>query len=268
MAHADENSGTPVQPSVAELMACYLQQRTAAHAAGLVAADATGEVVPFEAAPVQTVDPRLAWNEAFAAGQLLQPKTDEKSWQAPPDWPVLVTSQEPLVALAFALGNFPQLVRHVQPLLHAAKLGDLRPTGGPAIPVPELLKWATQTAKKKRYPETLLAVGVLRLARQFDKAETLLSRHRAEVPAGWQAALANEEAALAWHCGRGDEALTMWRGQKDSVPVLFNRGMAALFLGKAVEARTALNRAIEALPEDDAWHHLGRLYLALAQRRA
>jgi hypothetical protein len=48
---------------------------------------------------------------------------------------------------------------------------------------------------------------------------------------------------------------------------LFNRGMAALFLGDAVAAREALTRATAMLPETGAWHHLGRLYLALAEAR-
>jgi tetratricopeptide (TPR) repeat protein len=188
--------------------------------------------------------------------------------RAPPDWPNLVASQEPAVALAFAMGNFPQLVRHVQPLLHAANLGDLRPSAGRPIAAPELMKWATHTAKKNQFPETLLALGALRLARQFDKADELIAKLRAGVPAEWQAAFANEEAALAWHRGRADEALKMWQSQPDSIPVHFNRGMAALFLGKPADALTALQKAIEQLPEDSAWHHLGKLYLALAQRQA
>lgn len=72
MSHADENR-MPVQPSVPELMARYLQQRSEDQAAGLVSPEATGDVVPFEAAPVQTVEPAVAWNEALAAVRLLQP---------------------------------------------------------------------------------------------------------------------------------------------------------------------------------------------------
>jgi len=48
------------------------------------------------------------------------------------------------------------------------------------------------------------------------------------------------------------------------VPVLFNRGMAALFLDRPAEARADLRKATERLPESSGWHHLGRLYLALA----
>jgi tetratricopeptide (TPR) repeat protein len=243
-------------------MARYLRRRTEDQTEGLVSKDASGEVVPFEAAPVQTVDPRLAWDEALAGLKMFGAVS--ASLKAPPDWPVLVASQEPAVALAFAVGNFPQLVRHVQPLLHA-KVTELRPGAGRPIAVPELLKWAAQTAKKKQYPESLLAVGALRLARQFDKADELIAKQRNDVPAEWQAAFANEDAALAWHRGRADEALKLWRSQAESVPVLFNRGMAALFTGKAADARTALNAAIGKLPEEGAWHHLGRLYLALAE---
>jgi hypothetical protein len=68
-----DNNRTPVQPAVADLMARYLRQRTEDQAAGLVAPDTTGEVVPFEAAPVQTVEPALAWDEALAAIRLLGP---------------------------------------------------------------------------------------------------------------------------------------------------------------------------------------------------
>jgi hypothetical protein len=49
--------------------------------------------------------------------------------------------------------------------------------------------------------------------------------------------------------------------------VLFNRGMAALFLGESADARAALSRAVALLPESSAWHHLARLYLTLAEAR-
>jgi hypothetical protein len=76
MAHSDEAARLPGQPPLADLMARYLQQRSEDQKAGLVSKDAAGEVVPFEAAPVQTADPRLAWDEATAAVRLLQPKSD------------------------------------------------------------------------------------------------------------------------------------------------------------------------------------------------
>src|SRR5207244_10792645 len=112
--------------------------------------------------------------------------------------------------------------------------------------------------------EGLRAAGALRRARQFDRAEEVL-RHK---PADeWRAAWANEEAALAWHRGRAGDAAALWRDQPDSAPVLFNRGMAALFLGQRGEARGWLRGAADQLPEASAWHHLARLYLTLAEIR-
>jgi uncharacterized protein HemY len=65
-----------------------------------------------------------------------------------------------------------------------------------------------------------------------------------------------------------DEALAAWRQLEPSVPVLFNLGMAELFLGQFDAAREHLTAAVGQLPESSAWHHLGRLYLALARDRS
>src|SRR5262249_34491554 len=110
-------------------------------------------------------------------------------------------------------------------------------------------------------------LGALRLAKQFDQARELLSAHQAEIPAGWRAGWANETAALAWHGGRWGEAFTVWQSQDKSVPVLFNRGMADLFREQPGQAGTWLAEAVSQLPESGPWHHLGRLYLTLAENR-
>ncbi len=243
-------------PPLAELFTEYLKDQTAAQAVGLGFAESAGEVEPYEAAPVQPVDPALAWTDALAAAGHFQ--TAQTNWTTPPDWPALVAAQEPAVALTFSLGNFPQMVRNLHPLLAGGDLTALRAGPVRGAPAPALAEWARSEAG---YPQTLLAAGVLRLAGQFDEAADLL---RCKPPAEWKAAHANEEAALAWHRGRADEAAALWQKQSESAPVLFNRGMAALFLGDAVTAHEALTRAAAALPETSAWHHLARLYLALA----
>src|SRR5271166_5406077 len=104
---------TPVQPSLDHLLAGYLRRQAEAHSAGLAVVDPTGEVQPFEAGPVQPIDPKPAWDEAVAAVRLLAPGVETRSWQAPPQWPQLVGAHEPATALAFSLGNFPQLVRNL-----------------------------------------------------------------------------------------------------------------------------------------------------------
>ncbi|HMC64247.1 MAG TPA: hypothetical protein VKI65_04850, partial [Gemmataceae bacterium] len=50
-------------------------------------------------------------------------------------------------------------------------------------------------------------------------------------------------------------------------PVLFNQGMAALFLGRSAEAHSPLSRAVSQLSDENGWHHLGKLYVALAEMK-
>jgi tetratricopeptide (TPR) repeat protein len=260
MARTDD-SDTPLQ----ELLGRYLERQAAAHAAGFGLPDAGDEVVPYDAVPAQPIDARLAWDEAAAALRCFQPGLQTRSWKAPPEWPALVAAHEPETALPFCAGNFPQLVRHLHTLMQAADATS-RPAARP-VEVPALAEWARQAAQKEAGPQVLLAAGALRLARQYDEAADLLRQAETKLAPEWRTAWANEEAALLWQRGRLEEALASWQKQAASVPVLFNRGMAALFLGRPAEARTALRQATEQLPESNPWHHLGRLYLALAEMR-
>jgi hypothetical protein len=247
--------------SVAELFRQYLHRQMSAHAEGLGLVDPDGLVVPHEAAPVQPVDPRVAWESAHAVIAYVRGERSKPRWEVPPDWPSLVVAQEPAIALAFCVGNFPQLVRQLQPLLHGGDLSTLRHTlDRPQAVSPSLLEWAQRS---RGYPQVLLAAGVLRLTRRFDEASELL-RSAGRAPSTWQALQANEQAALAWHRGHFDEARASWQAQQPSVPVLFNRGMAALFQGAAQEAQATLTEAVRNLPDTSAWHHLAHLYLALA----
>ncbi|HYT89635.1 MAG TPA: hypothetical protein VEL76_13090 [Gemmataceae bacterium] len=258
---------TPVQPSLGTLLAGYLARQAEAHTAGLAVIDPTSDVQPFEAGPVQPIDPKPAWDEAVAAARCLCPAIETRSWQAPPHWPQLVAAHEPATALAFSLGNFPQLVRNLHLLMQQANLAELRPTAVRPIAVPALEEWAEQAGRKGQYPQALLAVGTLRLARQFQQAAELLRALEKSVPAEWRTTLANEKAAMAWHAGEGAEARALWQALPVSVPVLFNRGMSALFSDEATAAHTFLTEAVARLPEAGAWHHLGRLYLTLAAMR-
>jgi hypothetical protein len=248
---------SPSRPSLTELFTQYLQGQVEAHAHGLGFPEPTGDAVPHEAVPVQPVDPQLAYTDALVAARLLHPGRD-LGFSVPPDWPGLVSQQEPAVALAFCLGNFPQLVRNLHVLL-TREPAALRDGPTQAVAAPGLVEWARQVHGD---PQRLLAAGVLRLARQFDAAAELLA---APAP-GFEALYANEQAALAWHRGQAEKALTLWQQQADSPVVLFNRGMARLFLGQS-DATIDLGRAVALLPENSAWHHLGQLYLALAAAR-
>jgi hypothetical protein len=243
--------------ALSELFTQYVRNQAAAREQGLGFADTLGEVMPHDTTPVQPVDPALAWKDAVTAASAVG-----QTWNVPADWPQLVGSQEPGIAVAFALGNFPQLVRNLQPLLTRGDLATLREVSNRPASHPALLDWA---ANVSGYPQKLLAAGVLRLARHFDRAAEMLSAKG--VPAEWQAVRANEVAALLWHRGRFEDAARAWQAQTASTPVLFNRGMSALFLGHATEPHEALTQATAQLPETNAWHHLGRLYLALTSVR-
>jgi len=260
MSRTNEPAGRPAPLSVTDLFSQFLHRQIDAHAQGLGYPEPTAEAVPHESVPMQPVDPQLAWKDAVAVAKHL-PAAAQTKWNVPPEWPTLVAQQAPATALAFCLGNFPQLVRNLHPLL-SREPAALRDGPASSANIPALNAWAT---KDLDVPDRLLAAAVLRLARQFDEAAELLAAKPSD---DWQAVHANEVAALTWHRGQAEKALQMWQEAPASAPVLFNRGMAALFLGRPSEAAAALREAVAALPENSAWHHLGQLYLALATARA
>ena len=122
-----------------------------------------------------------------------------------PWWPRI----KPEVALPFCLGNFPQMVRHLPGLLHASDAA-LRAPAGATTASPELLAWAERTANSSAYPQALLAIAMLRLARQHDAAGRLSPQLKGQPPE-WRGTIANEEAALAWHRGDLPAAAASWR---------------------------------------------------------
>lgn len=266
MARASEQSNTSGPPALAELLGHYLVDQASAHAAGMAFANATGDVIPHDAVAAQPVDPRLAWDGACAAVRCLNAKADLCSWKVPVDWPGLIAGQESVTVLPFCIGNFPQMVRNLPELFETASLRAGKSPAAPVAPSDDVLAWAEDGSK--RGPHPLLAAAVMRSLGQYDRAEEILDRANETVPAEWKFALANERAALAFQRGRLDEAKAIWEGEAVSAPVLFNRGLVALVTGNRAEAQTLLRQAVALLPESDAWHHLGRLYLALAEMRS
>jgi hypothetical protein len=259
-------SRTP--PPLAELMSRYLGRQVSAQASGLAIGEQGGEVVPHDAVPVQPVEPRVAWDEAVSVLRWFRADKGSASWSPPADWPALVANLEPASALAYCVGNYPQMVRNLLPLMRATDLTTLQPACSRPVPVAKIVGWSEELDRSQTFPQALLTLGVLRLSRHFEVAQELIQQLNDHVSAPWVDAWANEKAALAWHRGEAREAEALWQQQASSVPVLFNRGMAALFLGKSTKARPLLSAAVAQLPEDDAWHHLGCLYLALAEMRS
>src|SRR5581483_5656556 len=105
-----------------------------------------------------------AWDDTGAI-LLFFPGLPKVNWRVPPDWGTLIASRESSLALPFCLGNTPQLVRDLEPLL-AGQLSQ--PHADPAAPAqapPTARDWALKVSE---YPETLLAAAVLRLCREYD----------------------------------------------------------------------------------------------------
>ena len=260
MTNSAENPSTLAgQPALAELFAQYLTR--AEHGVdGL----ATGAVEPYDAVALQPVDSAVAWRCARAVLPL--DKKELAALEAPPTWMSLVQERESCPAVPLAAGNFPQLMRSLPDLMHASKLRDLVGRPGKASEEMGLRAWADALAKKS-WPARLLAAGVLRLARDFERAKVVLG-DGTNIPAGDRAAWANEKAALAWQRGDLEEALAQWSAEPAPRAAQFNRGMALLFLDRPAEALAPLRSAVKEMSEDDPWRHLGGLYLTLAEIRA
>jgi len=169
-----------------------------------------------------------------------------------------------MCALPMAIGHFPQAVRDLLPLVRAAKLSDISETRKVAD---ESANGVNGNAKGNDPQQWLLNVAMLRLAGQLSAAEKVLSEKRGSAGAEWQSALTNEVGALAWSRGDKSGAVAAWNTLPASVVRSFNLGVAALFSDQATEAKTHLQAAVNQLNDASPWHHLARLYLALADNR-
>jgi hypothetical protein len=235
----------------------------------------TEEVLPHQTAGLLAIDPRSALLEAVeAADYLLDAKSAARlqlsSLKAPVGWGSVIRAHDPMLAVPLCLGNFPQMVRDVAPFLDTNSFATLRPRTARPADADEVFEWGRQMLAKGQMAEALFAAAVLRVARQFDATDELLTK----IESGWKDAPAglvvNERAALAWHRGQGEDAAKLWAAhpQQSSPAILLNRGMAALFADKPREAAGLLMKAIGGLPDKSAWHHLARFYLVAAGNAA
>ncbi len=249
---------TDFPPRIDDLLARFLARRQDEPDA----AQFSGDVEAYEAVPAQSVDPRQAWDGGLEA---LTGKVPAKNVsKLPTGWATFVAGLESISALPMAAANFPQAVRDLLPLVKSADLSTtLKPTA--SADFAGLSTWVRAAASSGDAAKTLLAAGLLRLSSRFDEAERLLNAMT--ILDGWRTAWMNEHAALAWHRGDHATARAAWIKLPTTPATEFNRGMAELFLGNAAAARPHLQAAAEQLPESGGWHHLARLYLALAESR-
>lgn len=246
-------------PRLDELMARFLACRQAdPDAVGV-----PGDVEAFEAVPAQAVDPRQAW--AGACESIADMADIKKLNKLPTGWVTLVAGVESYTGLPMAAGNFPQLVRDLLPLVKATSMNATLKSNGAVADVGGLSSWVESCEQSNDPAKWLLAVGLLRLAKRFDEAEKALQSKSSTKE--WKTAFANEEAALEWQRGNHDAARKLWSKLPETAATQFNRGMAELFSDNVNAAVPHLKAAVAKLPESSAWHHLGLLYLALAQSR-
>jgi hypothetical protein len=259
----------PAIPRIDEILARFILRQ--AESPDVEPSPELGEVVLFQAVGLYQPDPRTALREALeAAGLLLGPQAAsmfQSGLKGPGEWAHLVRSIPPMMAVPFCLGNYPQLVHDLSPLMAAKSLKELAKSSEEALDVREIQDWGRLMLVNARLAEALLAAAALRLARQLDAAAALLAEVRRQAPVSWEPLLINEEAALAWHRGDTGHAAQLWSSHphQDNPVVQFNRGLAFLFDDQTAEAKQLLAASAAALPEKSAWHHLARMYLALIE---
>ena len=94
---------------------------------------------------------------------------------APSEWSQLILTPESAVAIAFAAGNFPQMVRDLPRLARAATQPTPPVESGAAAAVDGLDSWLSDCGRRAdRLPDCSWRPASFRLARQFDRAEQIL----------------------------------------------------------------------------------------------
>ncbi|MFL5327719.1 MAG: hypothetical protein ACJ8C4_02290 [Gemmataceae bacterium] len=230
-----------------------------------VASTSCSGIEPYDAVPSQAVDSVVAWEGAFEA------LTSNVSSVKPPKripevWSTLVAALPSALALPMAVGNFPQAVRDLPALL---QVGPAAAAGNRPAMIDEtaISQFLAKSAASDDPVSWFLAVGMARMTGDYEKAEQLIQAKQSMVPPHLSDAWANERATVLWERGFFEQAVPIWYSLPDSAPVLFNRGVAELVGPNVRFAAKHFKAAVAMLAESSGWHHLGRLYLAIAESR-
>ena len=254
------------QPTIAELTSQVISWGEDAEML-VTASEALGQVEPHEMIVGLRTDPRTAWSQAMEA--LGVDAGELKGMALPGEWGRLIVRQESVAALPFAIGNYPQRVRELGALIQAGDLRSLLTARTTTEETPKSLgDWCRKQAESGELPQALVAASMHRVSGDLSRAEAALASLSKVAKFEWTTTIENERAALMWEAGNHSEARRLWESLPDTNPVMFNRGMAALFLGEAKAAIPQFRKLADQLPETSAWHHLASLYLALAEMRA
>ena len=153
MSHANNPAGKSGSADLHDLLTRYLQQRAADHAAGIDSALAAGDVEPYEAAPAQPVDARLALDEAVAVVRFYDPVAKARKWTAPADWSSLVLASEPAASLAGRGVNFIKAYEMLRPEVYAALAEQAKRRGLPFAGHLPLMVSAEDAVRLERWHE-------------------------------------------------------------------------------------------------------------------
>jgi hypothetical protein len=243
------------QPSIDELTARFLSRQSA----DTSSITACSEVEPYDAVALQPVEPRLAWDGARET--LAYFSGSAKPAKPVAGWAQIVNLKPSFVALPMATGHYPQTVRDIGALL-AGKIEQAS-----AVDDAGVTETVAKLVASTEPVSWFVAVGILRMAGQFEAASRLIEAKSDRMPSDLADAWKNERATLNWMKGRGNEAKAIWASLPEVAPAAFNLGVAELFAGSPRAAQTHFKKAVGRLPETSGWHHLAQLYLAIAGSR-
>lgn len=235
-----------IQPSLAALTAKYLAQSEAI-------GDLEQDVELHEVQSAFATDPKAAWTEAMAAAKLLGAT---ETAPMPADWAAFVRQSAAVDYLPMCIGHFPQQVSDVSILLSEtkAKKSHAEPRG-----------WTNKTAKSNAMSALLEAAAARVLGRTADAEKLLRQAEQLADTDALKNLVKNELAALGWSTGDRNRAVALWTELSQTAVGAFNLGVSAMATTHKADARNWFQLAASRLPETSGWHHLAKLYLALAQ---
>jgi tetratricopeptide (TPR) repeat protein len=200
-------------------------------------------------------DPKQAWADAQAAAGI-------QVNQVPTEWATFVWWHETAYAIPMAAGEYPQRLRELGILLSEKNLSALPTPRASTLPA-GMQRWI-EKAKLGSFDQLVMAAALLRSAGEFHRAQEYLDLAETK-DASKRDVIANERATLHWFANDRAKAVEMWSKIDHHPASQFNQGVAALFNGEKVKAKTFLKQAQKMLPENSPWYDLASLYLSISE---
>jgi hypothetical protein len=240
-------------PSLATLTARFL-----ANQATSPSDDFLAEVQPHEVVTSFRTDSAVMWSDAKAPFELFGVNV---KISIPLDWSAFAASQSDSTIMLLSLGSVPQ---------HMRELNTFQPmvaTPNPSVTghFEKLVNGLESCRKSASVAERLMAAGILKLLGRYDSAESLIALAEPECHGALTYVLANERAAIRWHCGDLAGALAAWQSMGDGPVATFNRGVCEWMMGRPAAAAALFDRAAGSIPDRSGWSHLAAFYASICE---